>query len=47
MVSGNSQQLNAVVQGELVKIGREALFNAFRHAKASQIEVEVQRQLVS
>jgi signal transduction histidine kinase/ligand-binding sensor domain-containing protein len=41
IVSGNSQELNAVVQGELVKIGREALFNAFRHAKASQIEVEV------
>jgi signal transduction histidine kinase/ligand-binding sensor domain-containing protein len=41
IVSGNSQELNAVVQEELVKIGREALFNAFRHAKASQIEVEV------
>jgi ligand-binding sensor domain-containing protein/signal transduction histidine kinase len=41
IVSGNSQELNAVVQGELVKIGREALFNAFRHAKASQIEVEI------
>jgi ligand-binding sensor domain-containing protein/signal transduction histidine kinase len=41
IVSGDSQELNAVVQGELVKIGREALFNAFRHAKASQIEVEV------
>jgi ligand-binding sensor domain-containing protein/signal transduction histidine kinase len=41
IVSGNSQELNALVQGELVKIGREALFNAFRHAKASQIEVEV------
>jgi ligand-binding sensor domain-containing protein/signal transduction histidine kinase len=41
IVSGNSQELNAVVQGELAKIGREALFNAFRHAKASQIEVEV------
>jgi signal transduction histidine kinase len=41
IVSGNSQALNAVVQGELVKIGREALFNAFRHAKASRIEVEI------
>jgi signal transduction histidine kinase/ligand-binding sensor domain-containing protein len=41
IVSGNRQELNAVVQGELVKIGREALFNAFRHAKASQIEVEI------
>jgi signal transduction histidine kinase/ligand-binding sensor domain-containing protein len=41
IVSGNSQELNAVVQEELVKIGREALFNAFRHAKASRIEVEV------
>jgi signal transduction histidine kinase/ligand-binding sensor domain-containing protein len=41
IVSGNSQRLNSVVQEELVKIGREALFNAFRHAKASQIEVEI------
>jgi signal transduction histidine kinase/ligand-binding sensor domain-containing protein len=41
IVSGNSQELNAVVQEELVKIGREALFNAFRHSRASRIEVEV------
>jgi signal transduction histidine kinase len=41
IVSGNSQELNAVVQEELVKISREALFNAFRHAQASRIEVEV------
>ncbi len=41
IVNGDSQELNSVVQEELVKIGREALFNAFRHAKASRIEVEV------
>jgi hypothetical protein len=41
IVSGNSQKLNSVVQEELVKIGREALFNAFRHAQAIRIEVEV------
>jgi ligand-binding sensor domain-containing protein len=41
IVSGNSQKLNSVVQEELVKIGREALFNAFRHAQASRIEAEV------
>jgi ligand-binding sensor domain-containing protein/signal transduction histidine kinase len=46
IVKGNSQELNAVVQGELIKIGREALFNAFRHAKASQIEVEIQFSIV-
>jgi signal transduction histidine kinase/ligand-binding sensor domain-containing protein len=41
IVSGNTRELNAVVQGEIIKIGREALFNAFRHAAASRIEVEV------
>jgi ligand-binding sensor domain-containing protein/signal transduction histidine kinase len=41
IVSGRSRDLNAVVEEELVKIGREALFNAFRHARANQIEVEI------
>jgi ligand-binding sensor domain-containing protein/signal transduction histidine kinase len=46
IVRGSSHELNAVVQGELVKIGREALFNAFRHARASRIEVEVHFDIV-
>jgi signal transduction histidine kinase len=41
VVSGRTRELNAVVQEELLKIGREALFNSFRHARASRIEVEL------
>ena len=40
-VSGRRRDISAVVQEELHKIGREALFNAFRHAHAKKIEVEV------
>lgn len=41
IASGRKRDLDTVVQEELQKIGREALFNAYRHAKASQIEVEI------
>jgi ligand-binding sensor domain-containing protein/signal transduction histidine kinase len=41
IVDGRSRDLDNVVQEELLKIGREALFNAWRHARASRIEVEV------
>lgn len=41
IVSGRKRDLDTVVQEELQKIGREALFNAYRHSNASQIEVEV------
>jgi signal transduction histidine kinase len=40
-VSGRSRDLDIVVQEELERIGREALFNAYRHANASRIEVEI------
>ncbi len=40
-VSGRRRDISAVVQEELHKIGREALFNAFRHAHAKKIEVEL------
>jgi signal transduction histidine kinase len=40
-VSGRSRDLDAVVQEELEKTGREALFNAYRHANAGRIEVEI------
>jgi signal transduction histidine kinase len=41
IVSGRRRDLDAVVQEELQKTGREALFNSYRHAQASQIEVEI------
>jgi ligand-binding sensor domain-containing protein/signal transduction histidine kinase len=40
-VSGRRRDLDVVVQEELEKTGREALFNAYRHAHASRIEVEI------
>jgi ligand-binding sensor domain-containing protein/signal transduction histidine kinase len=40
-VSGRRRDLNCVVQEELEKTGREALFNAYRHAHAGRIEVEI------
>ena len=40
-VSGRSRDLDVVVQEELGKTGREALFNAYRHAHAGRIEVEI------
>jgi signal transduction histidine kinase len=40
-VEGRRQALSAVLQDELYKIGRELLRNAFRHASASRIEVEI------
>ncbi len=42
IVSGRGRDLNNIVQEELLKIGREALFNAYRHAQAGKIEVEIQ-----
>ena len=41
VVSGAARELNAVVQEEALKIGREALFNSFRHAQADRIEVDL------
>jgi ligand-binding sensor domain-containing protein/signal transduction histidine kinase len=41
IVSGRSRDLDVLVQEELEKTGREALFNAYRHANASRIEVEI------
>ena len=40
-VSGRRRDLDVVAQEELEKISREALFNAYRHAHASRIEVEI------
>jgi ligand-binding sensor domain-containing protein/signal transduction histidine kinase len=41
VISGGTRDLNAVVQEEILKIGREALFNSFHHAQAGKIEVDL------
>jgi signal transduction histidine kinase len=41
IVIGEPRKLNALVYDEIAKIGREALFNAYRHAKAAKIEAEL------
>jgi ligand-binding sensor domain-containing protein/signal transduction histidine kinase len=41
IVTGEPRKLNPLVYDEIVKIGREALFNAYRHAKAAKIETEL------
>jgi signal transduction histidine kinase/ligand-binding sensor domain-containing protein len=42
VVEGQPQPLNPVVRDEVYRIGREALVNAFRHAEAKTIEVELE-----
>jgi len=47
-VEGTSRTLHPIVRDEIYRIGSEALRNAFRHAEARQIEVELrydERQL--
>jgi signal transduction histidine kinase len=41
IVTGETRSLNPVVYEEIVKIGREALFNSYRHATATAIETEL------
>ncbi len=40
-VEGQAQTLSPVIQDEVFRIGREALRNAFLHARASRIEAEI------
>ena len=40
-VEGDPQTLHPIVQDEVFSIAREALANAFRHAQANHIEVEI------
>ncbi|HMD22289.1 MAG TPA: two-component regulator propeller domain-containing protein [Alloacidobacterium sp.] len=42
IVDGQRRPLHPVIRDEVYRIGREALVNAFRHAQASSIDVEVQ-----
>jgi ligand-binding sensor domain-containing protein len=41
IVDGQQRPLHPLLRDEVYRIGREALFNAFRHAKAKHIEVEI------
>jgi ligand-binding sensor domain-containing protein/signal transduction histidine kinase len=42
IVEGMPQPLHPLIRDEVYRIAREALVNAFRHAQASSIEVEIQ-----
>ena len=42
IVEGGPRPLHPVIRDEIYKIGREALTNAFRHSRASNIEVELE-----
>jgi signal transduction histidine kinase len=41
LVEGKQQELNPMLRDEIYRIAREALRNAFRHAKAQKIEAEI------
>jgi signal transduction histidine kinase len=45
VVQGESQPLRAAIHDEVYRIGREALVNAFRHAHASNIDVQLEYQI--
>jgi signal transduction histidine kinase len=42
IVEGTPRQLHPIIRDEAYRIGREALANAFRHSKASKIEIELE-----
>lgn len=44
VVEGVPQPINPMVRDDLYRIGREAIGNAFRHAQATQIEVDLTYQ---
>ena len=41
LVEGKQRDLNPLMRDEIYRIGREALRNAFRHARAQKIEAEI------
>ena len=41
LVEGLARPINSIVRDDLYRMGREAIGNAFRHARAGQIEVEL------
>lgn len=42
IVEGPALSLRSVIRDDVYSIGREALVNAFRHSRASSIEVELE-----
>ena len=42
IVDGQARALNPITRDEVYRIGREALFNAFRHADAASVELELE-----
>jgi signal transduction histidine kinase len=42
IVDGTQRQLQPIIRDEVYRIGREALANAFHHAQANKIEVELE-----
>jgi signal transduction histidine kinase len=42
IVEGRPRPLNPAVRDDVYRIGREALLNAFRHAEAAAIEIEIE-----
>jgi signal transduction histidine kinase len=44
IIDGKIRELQPLLRDEVYRIGREALTNSFRHAKASQIETEISYQ---
>jgi signal transduction histidine kinase len=42
IVLGSARKLHPLIRGEVYRIGREALVNAFRHSRASCIQIELE-----
>jgi len=42
IVSGSPRKLHPLIRDEVYHIGRELLVNAFRHSRASRIEIEIE-----
>jgi len=42
VAEGSSRSLHPLVRDDVYRIGREAILNAFRHSRASSVEVEVE-----
>ena len=42
IIEGRQKPLNPLLRDEIYRIGREALTNAFRHARANHVQIELQ-----
>ena len=45
IVEGRQKPLNPLLRDEIYRIGREALTNAFRHARANHVRIELAARL--